>query len=516
MKLAADIHLLIQRLNSAERDRLVAGFASSFASHILLFHFLDEEMPVFKQEELDRFFKEKAIKHSRHVLTRLYRELLNVLHQQAGEAFLPGTKFEAPHDPVLVTQSYLALSRALRDKNCWEAAEHEVGNAIKLARKYELVEHLYEGLQMKLWLFLFTAHGRVSQTAQKLNEEIQKVQEQIRLRQQIQTDYFSIIDPSLFRTEHAERAQSLAREFLSRPYHQATKQLDFESLIRLCFLRTMSKVFLRDIAGAFEESKDGLQLFQQRPDMQAYDLSGYVRLLDLHLFTATYNERWAVFPPILAQAKQMLTEQKHTFQVRILLEQLYIVNQLLYWMNNGSLDTLPIEELEAIRDRFTQVADDMRPQRRYIIWTNLASAYFVRGDYRDSLAYWEMIPEHKGEDLVEPVIHKALVMRLICSLELYWENPNSHYKEADSLENQIDMVRKRLDYWNGLEQLEKHGINHLRRLVQTPLHDRRQRLTILQELEDSLQKVTTSSSPVDIPGRDEILIWLKKRTQSGD
>ncbi len=235
--------------------------------------------------------------------------------------------------------------------------------------------------------------------------------------------------------------------------------------------------------------------WNQHPKIKKEEFSRYIG--DLSNLTSIYmlSDQYALVPPLLDQ----LTIQKHqSHPEKSMLFYAHSLYSLTYFMNTCNFDKA-IELIPEVQAGLKLYGLD--EARKNNLMSNITMLCFVSEDYQNTLDWLQQIIKVRKTNNQQDLQYSLRLLRIICLYEL---------QEEEQLESEIRAVSRYFQVHTNLEK-ENYEIQASRFLKKISTADDYQKKQLLQEFNQSLQKLSTDPKETKSLGFEELLLWVESK-----
>lgn len=262
-----------------------------------------------------------------------------------------------------------------------------------------------------------------------------------------------------------------------------------------------SKAFYYGLLSDYKEASryqlKVLEWWNNFPKIKSEETIRYLRDIN-NLINSYFNEdQYDGIEDLLDQLRNSPTKNLHEQSTVFYF---ITLNELTYYMNTGNFEKASqmIPEIEKGIKSF-----NLDQASKVILLGNVAILSFIREDYKESIIWLEKILRNRRTSGRQDIQQSIRILKIVSLLEL---------GEIDLLENEFRATSRYFQVHTSLEKenYETIAFFYLKKIY---MADNKERKQFLQELDQSLQKLSEDPKEKRSVGFDELRLWVQSRLQ---
>lgn len=422
----------------AFRDKRIKGYTN----YVKLFDAIDKQREYDEKKIKTLFDKERFVKHYAVTKHYLYQLILKCLHN-----------YNSDDDTKIYEQLHCAL--ILYHKALYKECYKELLKAKKKCYAREKFEQL-----LKILDFEHRLKEKTSSNIKELDEivkEIQDVLEKLKNTYDYLSTSRKIMNVITKYGEKSDQKRNMLYELMSHPLLKNENNcLTFRARNFYYNIHSAYYFSMKDSVNGYRYAKKQLQLAESNSQHIKENAYGYIITISNFLAAChrlkKYNELEHGIEKIKLFGEALPVKNSEHIQVRLFIS--YINFKLILYIETAKYEKARVL-VNDIKSGFIKYGKNIRPESKYIIYSNIAELYFKGGQYRETINWVNKILNTKME-IREDIQSTARIYNLISHYELGNEdkvesllNSASRFlnKDHDSyqLENRVvDFFRKQL------------------------------------------------------------------------
>lgn len=472
--------------------KLNSGLQEGQKNYMLLFDFIGK----MKEYDEDRVLK----KFKAYEFTRQLHVAKNYLYQQILKSL---RAYYADQSAANKVWRYIENAALLKQRRLYEQSFKWLKKAEKLAWEFELYNLLAQIYEEKVYYIIERQSVGMGKALleqyhlhRQASEALYREGEYLFSTGRMFANFRKLGNTRLIQKDVRQRIEAIFEHELMQDKNKA---LSFKSKYLFYFCWTIYyRYYLREMEKSFDYAKLQIQVWENRPEMKKEYSKRYKIYLHNYLTMSVSIGKYTGFLPRVQEMRSLpsksFDEEVETFQNSYFLE-------LQYYLNSAQFSEA-IALIKPIKEGLKRFEGKINKSTEISFYHNITTLYFLKGNFLEAQNWCNKVLFGKKLELKEGIQKFLRVLQLVIYYEL------GSFRVIETMHESIyrALLRKKQ-----LDQLERIMLKGILKLIYAP--DRRSTRTIFLEMHEQVEKFAQEKSSREIPGLDEMKIWLESKIE---